>query len=166
MFEMRQMGYTFLQIAGTLGVSEDTVARDYKMVRNEVRARLQPSEISDMIIEAFLRFESLYAKAMNEYTKAAVGSIPRSRALEVGLKANALGIRLLQDVGMIPKAPIDVHLLDHPDLRKLKPEERAKVAEGLQRFLALMSDGVELQDMLRAIEVEMDGHGDDGTGSP
>lgn len=155
--QLRQMGYSHPQIAGLVGVSEKTVWRDLKEIRTRVRGELSPSRVSDIVIDGYMKYTTLYEKAMIDYTGAQVGSLTRSRNLEVALKANMLGLRLLQDVHILPKAPIrlEAHLTEHPALRRLNPDERTRVAAGLQRFFEMLGSSDQMQKMLQA----MDGDG-------
>lgn len=142
-FQLRQMGHTAKQIAGTLGVSERSILRDLTRIRQEVTASLQPQEILDLVVDTILQYDTLSQEAFRDFWTAKPGSSQRGRAMRMVLRAVTSKFKFMEKMGLLPKGPIrmeDSSIRDHPAIAHLTPEERQRVADGLLRFFALLGD--------------------------
>ncbi len=101
-FQLRQMGYTAKEIGERLMVSERTVLRDLDSIGQEVTASLQ-HKIDDVVVDAFLRYETLHQRAFAEHVRAKPGSTQSVRALQAALGALASQVRFMKLSRLFPK---------------------------------------------------------------
>jgi len=101
-FQLRQMGYTAKEIGERLMVSERTVLRDLDSIGQEVTASLQ-NKIDDVVLDAFLRYETLHQRSFAEHVRAKPGSTQSVQALQAALGALASQHRFMKSCRLFPK---------------------------------------------------------------
>lgn len=103
-FELRCAGKTMKRIAVELGLSRDTVMKDCRFLDEQFAAKLDVRKATTLIQERLMELKTAKMIAMRE-ARDARGA---NKAVFIATYLNIIDreIRLMQDVGVIPKTPI------------------------------------------------------------
>lgn len=104
---MRHRRFSLKQIGLALGVSETTVHRDLKWIREQWQTMLGPEaklDTSIFIGESLAHYEDIEAMALADSAKAGISLRDKNRLLNTALAARDRQVSLLQDMGVVARS--------------------------------------------------------------
>jgi hypothetical protein len=110
---LRHRRMSLAQIASALHVDPSTVSRDLKFIREHWRHMLGEEAKFDSAVfvgESLALYEDIETQAMFESSKAGVTTAMKMRCLQIAVLAREKKVQLMQDVGMMSRAPVNVNV--------------------------------------------------------
>jgi DNA-binding Lrp family transcriptional regulator len=110
---LRHRRQTEQQIANQLNVSEATISRDIKWLREHYAETFGVDSKFDsgaFIGESIARYEDIESEAMKDSAKPGIQPRDKAKFLMIAILAREKQTSLLQDTGVITRAPVNVNL--------------------------------------------------------
>lgn len=111
------------RIADALGVTRTTIWRDLNWLRDNYAKTYGTAEgafdTAKFIGESIAVYEDIEATALAESAKPHISALEKSRHLMVALTARAKQTQLLQDTGVVSRAPIN-HNINLPSAAQIR----------------------------------------------
>ena len=94
-------------IANTLGVHRNTVVNDVRVLRDQHRREVREADVYTEIGDAAKKFDDVFKMALQEYSVTTKESA-KGQFLEKAISALTAKVKLLVDVGVLPRAAQEI----------------------------------------------------------
>ena len=159
--KFRLKGKTLREIAKELNTGYMTVKRDLDIVKHEVHEKVSQFDREYALGKSISVYEQIESEAWEQYFGCAVGAPGRVQFLNLVRTARNDQVKLLTDVGLINKAPAQVHHQFEANqvLKGWTDDARRIVALAIIRSQMDQADGKDIPKTLLEAQAGGNGHG-------